>query len=150
LIDILLYESGNGGEISLKNGDIQMTDSISNQPYLAHFGGNVEASTTGEEIVGEDRSDWWGNTFFENDQASQMNSELERALNNTALNSAGRLSITQSAKTDLEFLKEIADIDCEASITGIDKISISDKINQTQKTFSWDATNDELIEEITI
>jgi hypothetical protein len=150
LIDILLYESGNGGEISLKNGDIQMTDSISNQPYLAHFGGNVEASTTGEEITGEDRSDWWGNAFFENDQASQMNSELERALNNTALNSSGRLSIIQSAKTDLQFLKEIADIDCEASIIGIDKISISDKINQTQKTFTWDATNDELIEEITI
>jgi hypothetical protein len=150
MIDILLFESGNGGEISLLNGDIEMTDSLANQSYLSHFGGNVEASTNGEEIEGEERKDWWGNIFFQNDSTSQMNSELERTLNNTALNSVGRLQIEQSAKSDLEFLSDIAKTDSKATIDGIDKIKIHDSINQIKNSFVWEATKSELIQEIII
>jgi hypothetical protein len=150
MTDIMIYETGNGGGISLKNGDIETIDGLSNQPYLAHFGGNVEASTTGEEVSGVERSDWWGNTFFQNDLASQMNSELERALNNNALTSAGRIVIAQAAKNDLDYLSDIANVNSDALISGVDKLLMSDTLNQSQASFIWDATKNELIEEIII
>jgi phage gp46-like protein len=149
MIDILIVESGNGGDISLINGDIQSTDSLSNQAYLAHFGGNTEASTTNEEVTGG-RMDWWGNEFIKDDINMQMNSELERTLNKVALTSSGRLKLVQAAKNDMDFLSNIAKIESEVSISGIDKVQISDKINQGIASFQWNATKNELIEEILI
>jgi len=146
----MIYESGNGGDISLKNGDIEIIDGLSNQAYLAHFGGNVEASTTGEEIAGIERADWWGNSFFLNDPNAQMNSGLERTLNNTPLTSAGRIALAQVSKKDIEYLSDIADVSSEVSINGTDKLIISDKINQANADFIWNAIKQELIEEITI
>jgi hypothetical protein len=148
MTDILIYESGNGGELSLKNGDIESTDGLSNMPYLAHFGGNTEASTTENEETGEDRKDWWGNQFLE--EQHQMNSTLEKSLDEIALTSSGRAKIERDAKKDLEFMAEFADINCEVSIPGLNKIVVSDKINQSVVDLIWNATKDELIEEITI
>jgi hypothetical protein len=148
MIDVLIYESGNGGELSLKNGDIETTDGLLNIPYLSHFGGNVEASTKGNELEGEERFDWWGNTFIPTE--SQMNSELERALNSNALNSSGRVNIESAAKKDLEVLKDVAELLTLVTITGNEKILITDKINKSVVNMAWDATKNELIEEITI
>lgn len=146
--DIMIYESGNGGELSIKAGDIETTDSLFNMPYLAHFGGNTEASTTGEEIEGVERFDWWGNSFLET--STQMNSSIERTLTEVSLNSSGRVIIEREAKKDIEFMSELATIESTAELTGTDKLKISDKINQSKVDFYWEATKQELIEEITI
>jgi hypothetical protein len=148
MTDVLIYESGNGGELSLKNGDIETTDGLFNQPYLSHFGGNIEASTTGNEVEGEERADWWGNTFL--DASAQMNSELERSLNNNALNSAGRINIERDAQKDIEHLNDIANVSSTVVITGNDKLLISDKLDKIVVNMLWDATKNELIEEIII
>lgn len=146
----MIYESGNGGELSLVNGDIEMIDGISNQPYLAHFGGNIEASTTGEEIEGEERKDWFGNVFLLNNPGTQMNSELERSMNENSLNSSGRSKIENAAKNDLSYLSDTAKVDSKVSVTGVDKVLITDTINELKANFQWDASKSELIEEITI
>lgn len=149
MTDIIIYESGNGGELNLKdNGDIETTDGLFNQPYLAHFGGNLEASTTGEEIEGEERFDFWGNSFLE--PKSQMNSMLEKSLNENALSSSGRNNIEKDAKTDLDSINELGNISTEVTITGNDKVRISDKISQTKVNFVWSKTSEEIIEEIII
>lgn len=148
MTDILIYESGNGGEISIVNGDIQSTDSLANQSYLAHFGGNLEALTTGEETENTERFDWWGNTFLS--QENQMNSLLEKTLNEVALNSSGRITLERKSKEDLGFLKDFGEISTTVQISSNDKVRISDKINQTKVDFIWNATKEEIIEEITI
>jgi len=148
MIDVLIYEGGNGGELSLKNGDIETTDGLFNIPYLAHFGGNIESSTKNNVEEGEERNDWFGNTFLPSE--AQMNSELERSLQNNALNSSGRANIEAAAKIDIQVLSEIADVSTSVSITGNDKIRISDNIDKTVVNLIWDATKSELIEEITI
>lgn len=145
MTDIMIYESGGGGEISVKGADIETTDGLFNQPYLSHFGGNVEASTTGDEIEGTERFDWWGNAYFE--EKNQMNSALERALNDNALDSSGRVNIETAANKDLEHLKNIAEVSSTVSIIGVDKVLITDQINQTIINYTWDATKSELIEE---
>lgn len=146
--DVLIYENGNGGELSLKNGDIETTDGLANQAYLSHFGGNIEASTTGNEIEGEQRADWWGNALLE--PQAQMNSEVERALNANALNSSGRVNIELAAKKDITHLSDIADLLSSVVIIGNDKLRITDKIDKTVSDLIWDATKSELIEEIII
>lgn len=148
MTDILIYESGNGGEISIKNGDIETTDSLVNQFYLAHFGGNIEAITTGEEVEGEERNDWWGNFFL--DKKNQMNSLLEKTLNEVPLNSSGRTILERNSIKDIEFLNSLGTITSEVVLTGNNKLIITDKINQTKVDFIWDATKSEIIEEITI
>jgi hypothetical protein len=81
---------------------------------------------------------------------AQMNSELERALNNNALNSSGRIKIEAAANKDLQVLSEIADVSSAVQITGNNKVLITDKIDKTVVNLAWDATASELIEEITI
>ena len=150
MTDVLIYESGNGGDMYLKNGDIEMTDGLFNQPYLAHFGGNTQANTTGEEVEGTERFDWWGNALLFAVPEAQMNSNVERALNENALSSFGRGEIERQANRDLEFLSELGEVSSQVTIIGNDKVKISDKIQQTVKSFIWDATKKEVIKEITI
>jgi hypothetical protein len=148
-MDIVLFESGNGGDISIKNGDIEMTDSILQQPYIAHFGGNLEANTTGEEIEGEERFDWWGNMLIPN-QDNQINSNLERTLTKVALNSSGFKTIQIAATNDLDFITDEANVTINLALNGLDKLKLSDILDQKQVDFIWDATKNELIEEIVI
>jgi len=54
--DILLFENGDGGQLYLSKDDIQLTEVLYNQFYLALFGGNYESVTTGNEIEGELRN----------------------------------------------------------------------------------------------
>jgi hypothetical protein len=40
MTDILIFETGNGGDMMLRNNDIVTVEGYENQPYLAMFGGN--------------------------------------------------------------------------------------------------------------
>jgi len=150
-MDLTIYETGNGGDLSLVNGDLSVTEGLTNQPYLAHFGGNIEASTTGEEKAGVERFDWFGNAFFPNEADAQLNSELERGLAVNELSSKGRIELERLAALDLEYLADVADIESEVVIESDDKVSISDKLIQpsddAEFSFIWDATKNELIED---
>lgn len=149
MIDLLIYETGNGGDVKLENGDLVTTDSLSNQVYLAQFGGNKEAVTTGEEIEGNERFDWWGNFLFINEPEAMMNSHLEKALIDNPLTSSGRSEIERRAEEDLDFLNELGEVSVVASIISNDKIRLSESISEieTDYQYLWDATKGELIYE---
>lgn len=96
--------AGNGGDLQILGNDIATINGKENQVYLAFFGGNVEQSTASVQ-VGKERFDWWGNNLlFGNNAARQYNSNVERTLNTTALNSAGRVKIENAATEDLKYL----------------------------------------------
>lgn len=151
-MDLVLHETGNGGDLQLKGNDLDISSSIFNQIYMALFGGDPSASTTGEELTTEQRQDWWANSLVYQDLPElQQNSRLERVLNEVALNSSGRLQIEEAAKNDLAFLKEVAEISVETRITDIDRIEIiifakePDNIQKQEFIFIWDATKQEVI-----
>ena len=155
MIDITIYETGSGGDANLLGSDLEQTDSFFNMVYLAFFGGNVEASTTGNEVESEQRFDWWGNSILlENDKELQFNSETERTLNNVAINSEGRSLIEESAKADLNFMNNFANIEVLVKLENANKVSIyvnlTELSNQENKNFQfiWDASKSELIESI--
>jgi len=155
--DLHLFESGDGGELLLMNGDLVLSETLFQTIYLAMFGGNVEASTLGNEIEGQERFDFWGNSlFFKDLKSKQFNSETEKTLKSVTINSFGRLKIKSAVEQDLFFLKKIVNFDIDVLILGIDKINIQIKIsqigNQSDKLFQfiWDNAKNELILEKTI
>lgn len=155
--DIALYETGSGGDLQLLGNDIASTSGLFNMVYMAWFGGNTEASTTGNELESELREDWFGNALlFDNEKEIQFNSVLEKTLNETALDSSGRITIEEAAKKDLEFMKDIADVTVSVSILSDDRVSITAKLKQPENIeekeyqLIWDKLKDEVIVENTI
>ncbi len=153
MTDVALIETGNGGDLTLKGQDIALQGGWGNMPYLAMFGGNLEADTIQDRIATEQAFDWWGNNLLmENEPGNQFNSLTERTLNEVALTSAGRSAIEQSVKSDLAFMREFAEISVSVSIISDDRIKIDIKVQQPenlqgriddvykQYIFIWDAT----------
>lgn len=124
--DILLFESGDGGEMAIVGNDLVLVETILQQVYLALFGGNVEANTIGGEIPTQERFDYWANSLlWPNKPNKQFNSNTERTLQNTVLTSSGRITIKSAVELDLEYLKRIVNFEAEVSILSTNKVEIS-------------------------
>lgn len=140
--DIRIFEEGSGGDFNIVDNDIEMTNSLKNQVYLAFFGGNIK------DDVGEQKNDYWANSFFNDEQ--KYISNFERTILSVPLNSSGLQKIKSAAEQDLKFLKEYAEIKIDLSIESKDLLylyieikapnNISEKIrliwNNTEKTLT--------------
>lgn len=154
--DLAIIENGEGGDLVLTGNGLAVQDGWGNMPYLALFGGNVEASTT-KRLATQQAFDFWANsTLFDQDESVQMNSETERVLMEVVLNSAGRARIQQAVERDLKFMQDFATIKVSVTIEGIDRVNISIKVKEPDNLkgrssdqyrafiFIWDATKKEL------
>lgn len=157
MIDINIHETGDGGDLSLKGNDLSKTSSLFNMVYLALFGGNVEASTLGNELVTEQRFDWWANQVLFDEQPNiQFNSLTERTLRETTVNSSGRIDIENAVQADLEFMSDFAETSVSVTLETIDRIAIlvtlqePNNLQEQEFKFIWDATKEEVIETIQI
>ena len=150
-MDLKLTALRDGTDFELVGVDLVTIDGWQNMPLLGMYGGNIEESTkTFNET--ELRYDWWANDMLDFDNpAVQMNSQLERTLMTTALNSSGRIEIEEIVKKDLAFMNDFADVEVSVSITGVDRIEIYLKITEPNNsesnefTYIWDATEKELV-----
>jgi hypothetical protein len=130
--DINIHESGSGGEMAIVSNDLLMGEVLFQQVYLALFGGNVEANTIGNELVSEERFDYWANPlFFAEIPSKQFNSNTERDLQKVVLNTAGRLRIIQVVNEDLSYLTILLNYDVDVQFVGTNHIRII--VNFTQK-----------------
>lgn len=155
--DILIYESGDGGEMAIINKDLALAETLYQQVYLALFGGNVEQNTTNNSLITEQNFDWWGNSLIlEESPSEQFNSNTERTLNTTALNSAGRLTIIRAVESDLEYLSSLLNYFVDVDFPQRDKVRISvyftPKDNQQDRVLVmvYDNAKNEVIIEKTI
>lgn len=154
-MDISVYETGSGGDFVLKGNNLELTEAIFNMPYLGLFGGNVEQSTPRIRNENEQLFDYWGNSLLiPNDTNLQYNSLTEKTLNETALNSSGRVRIQQAVLKDLAFMSDFADIEVQVSLITVDRVRIQisltepDNLNVREFIYLWDATKQEVISEI--
>jgi hypothetical protein len=128
-MDILITETGNGGDIQIMGNDLAMASGWGNMPYLGMFGGNEES--TGKRIPSEQAFDFWGNNLLmQEDFSIQFNSKTEKKLAGIALNSAGRIQIEQIVKQDLEFMKSFSDVAVSVEIIDTDHVKIFIRIRQ--------------------
>ena len=150
-MDLKLIETGDGGDLVFQNGDIKLTSEVYNQPYLAHFGGNIENSTTDEFSEEDEHGDYWGNSILLNDNPNeQFNSKFQKGLNEIELSSSGRLKLERIALADLDYLEGFSDIQSTVTITSADKIKLYDKLtkgNNDSFSYIWNESKDEIIEE---
>lgn len=151
MIDISIYESGDGGEFILSNNDLQVVDSFTNTVYLALFGGNIEQNTNTSISEEEERSDWWGNELLELD----YNSNFERALYSVALNSAGIKALEEAAKKDLSILSEYGEVSVSISSEIEDRMELmiifTERNSKEKKIkFIFDKLKNEVIQEAII
>jgi len=153
ITDIMMYENGSGGELSLKNDDLESINGLTNQVYLALFGGNIQQSTS-ENLESLDiREDYWGNEYLE--EELQYNSLFEKTIRTVTLNTNGLSILKDAAEQDLNYLKKYADISMEISIKKLNFVELivtliePDDIS-TKIKLLWDGTKNELIENITI
>jgi hypothetical protein len=131
--DILIYESGNGGDFSIIGNDLALSETLYQQVFLALFGGNIEESTKPFYLSSEERNDYWGNELiWPNAKSKQFNSETERLIQNVTLNGLGRLQILQAANNDLAYLNELINFEVEVEILSTSSIRIT--VNFTEKT----------------
>ena len=150
VFDIMMYETGDGGDINIKNDDIEVVPGLSDQVYKSLFGGNIEQSTSDDLEVLDVREDWWGNDLLTEDE--QFNSDFERTLNTAVLNSNGISVLENAADSDLEHLKPYADIELFGSIPSLNKFQLivqlkePDQLTSTKIKFVWDGTKKTLIE----
>lgn len=153
-MDLSFKETGDGGDITLEGNDFVTTNVIFNQPYFAMFGGNIEESTGEVSDENQLRFDWWGNDLFYTGQPElQLNSTLEKSLNEVALTSSGRAFLEATVKEDLSYLSEIADVSVSVTIEALDRIRIfvilqqPDNLQSQTFIFLWDGTKLEEIEQ---
>lgn len=130
-MDLGIIETGNGGDFQMNGAAPIMVEGIENHPYLGMFGGNKEASTS-NVVVPIQSFDFWGNNLlWQDNQSIQMNSEFERALDQIALTSQGRIRLIDIAKKDLGFMTAYAKIEVDASITATDRLEMKIRIIQS-------------------
>ncbi len=148
-MDLEIRESGNGGDLRLNGNDLATTDGLFNMPYLGLFGGNVEQETLPDtaSVPGVLNLDWWGNNLLLQDQPEiQFNSEFERGLNQIALTTSGRAELESIVGRDLEFLRQLSDLEFSISLTGNDKLELDisftepEDLQEQNFKFLWDGT----------
>jgi len=123
--DILIYESGEGGELQLISNDLATVDSLANQVYIALFGGGD--------------ANWFGN---DPDIAIDQNSTFETVLKSVALNASGLQKLENAARADLSYLNNFS---VECSLIAPTKLKISVVISENVITFVWNENNIEII-----
>lgn len=150
--DIMLYQTGSGGDMAVLNNDLVLGDVMFQQVHLALFGGNVKANTESSYIDTEERFDYWGNSLiWGNSKPEQFNSNTERTLRNVVLNSSGRLAILQAVNTDLEAIKGFVNYTASVSLVSTNSVKIaielSSKTNVESKVLEiiFDNSKNELI-----
>lgn len=148
--DIAINESGSGGDLNLINDDLNTIEGLSNQVYLALFGGNIESSTSEDLDNLDQRDDWWGNSLLSKE--NQFNSLFEKTISTIALNSAGLSKLIDAAKEDLKYLEEYAIIDIDANIVSLNRINLLVNLTEPNSEslkikFVWDGQKNELIEQ---
>ena len=122
MVDLLLYETGNGGDLLMQGIDLAGVYGIENMLYMAMFGGD----------------DWFGNALFQPENPYQC--RTEKALNTVTLNSAGRVKIQQAVDADLAFLKDIPGTTLTTSVTiaSDNKVKIVIALNGKTVYMLWD------------
>jgi phage gp46-like protein len=120
-MDVLLFQTPDGGEISCANGQITLTEGLDTAAYIALFGGNSDDSG----LTADDSKQWWGN-FDETDPDKRLRGQLQRLLNTLPLIPANLQRFEEAAVADLEWMKQsVADsIAARATMPGIDQVKI--------------------------
>lgn len=121
-MDVLLYQTADGGEIDAENGQLTLTGGLPTAVYLSLFGGNEEDNG----LEGNPR-EWWGN-LSETDPARRYRCETGHLLQAIPAVPANLRRIEDAAGRDLAWLTGAgvaSEVSVSASIPGLNRVGLA-------------------------
>lgn len=102
--DVSLFQTNDGGEITVENGIVQMSGCFVTAAYLSLFGGNED-----DDGSSKNANNWWGN-LDENDSSLQYRSETQNLLQALTATTGNLQRIEDAVNRDLAWFidKKIA------------------------------------------
>lgn len=124
--DVHLFNTADGGDISVADGVFEMTPGLCTMAYLCLFGGN-------QDDDGSDASNlqWWGN-IGELDLANQYRSETQNLIDGLPATSNNVLKLKNAAQRDLQVMitEGVANsVVVSVSIPALNEVKISVNIS---------------------
>jgi len=121
--DILLFQTANGGNITIENNqDVKTTGGFETDFFMSLFGGNADDNGSLNNP-----KNWWGN-LLEDDPAYQFRSRTQNLLVSLPLVSGNLRKIEDAVKNDLKTYIDsgaITDLTVTVSIVGVRKAKIA-------------------------
>lgn len=122
-MDVLLFQSPDGGNITCQAGQVEMTeDGLASAAYLSLFGGNED--DTGSD--GDKPKQWWGNVD-EPDVQKHYRSETQALLHALPAVPENLKRIEDAAESDLAWFVErgiASSVAVEARMPGVNRIRL--------------------------
>jgi phage gp46-like protein len=119
--DVRLFQTNDGGDISVTLGLVDMDGGLETAAYLSLFGGNED-----DDGGGDPRFSWWAN-LAENDADFQYRSETQNLLQSLVVSPQNLRRIEDAAGRDLAWMvtKGVASrVEVAASVQGLNKVLI--------------------------
>lgn len=132
--DILLFQTVNGGELRIENGQPQEADGPEVAAYLSLFGGNEDDSGQ----TADDAKQWWGN-LSEPDIANRYRSATQYLLLTLPLIPANLQRIEEAAVSDLAWMTDsiASDLAVRATMPGAKRIDLDCALTIDGQTTSF-------------
>lgn len=121
-MDVLLFQTADGGEIKATNGQIQLTEGLDTAGLLSCFGGNSDDSGQ----TSDDPKQWWGNVG-ETDPAKKYRSQLQHLLKTLPLIPANLSRFEDAANADLAWMVDSGVVDsaaARATMPGVNQVRV--------------------------
>lgn len=133
--DIALFQTDNGGEITVERGIVEMSGGLETAAYLSLFGGN-------EDDDGRDNNsaNWWGN-LDEIDLTRQYRSETQNLLQSLPITSGNLRRIEDAVLRDLNWFieqKVASSITVEIIVPALNTIQITINIEAQGEESSFE------------
>lgn len=122
MTDVLMTQTPDGGECTIRNGQMVMSEGLETSTFLSLFGGNVEDSGLDADLP----RTWWANRN-QTDPTLQYRSQLQHLLATLPLTPANLSAFEDAASADLAWLTDsVADsVAVLATMPAIDTVNIA-------------------------
>lgn len=120
LVDVLLFNTEDGGEIEFLNGVVTMSDGLTTAAFLSLFGGNEQDSG----LQSTDAKQWWGN-IGETLPERRYRSETQFLLNTLPAIPANLLLIQDAIGRDLAWMQDTglaSDLSALVTMPGLNRV----------------------------
>lgn len=120
--DVKLFQTDDEGDITVRDGVVEMGGGLETAAYLSLFGGNED-----DDGLTDNPKTWWGN-LGEIDPVRQYRSETQNLLRGIPATSGNLRRIEDAASRDLAwFISErvASSISVSASIPGVNRVKIT-------------------------
>lgn len=120
--DVKLFQTNDEGDITARDGVVEMGGGLETAAYLSLFGGNED-----DDGLADNPKTWWGN-LDEIDPAKQYRSETQNLLRGIPATSGNLRRIEDAASRDLAWFtseRVASSVSVSASMPGVNRIKIT-------------------------